>query len=579
MRPAVGPAAAAARTVAGRVFADPIRTGRPRDVGWPPGLRSVVLAALAVFVVGLALTAASGPLRAGLPLASAEFRQLYVLPRPTVWLLLFMIVFTLALAQTAALHASWWIRALVTVTSLSVMGIWGIRKPSLSYPGIVLTIGLLMAVLLILVIIRARFSYVWWEFPAVLVAIGTSAVLSVAEDLRGVANGVDLAPVLLQETMVALGSLAVPVLFAAGLSVAEVTVSGAVWTAHVGRRLVGSSASFAIVGLSASIWTGHAVWQIAHWDLVAAPPASIGLTTLTAAGIAVLARWLYRVGRRRGPQPSLVVAELGEQLGRYGLPIGAGLTASGLVFVVVVGVIAVVLIVNPLSPSTGSAADAISRIAASIPGSLAFALLAVVVLLAARWLAGRSRPSAALLLGCVAMTLLAVAGTSVSRDAFVVTLNLGVLNLLAGLLLLVFGVSLLLRGRLTRQRAITLSVGFILSGLFAGRDFVSDPIQAVLGLSGVGLAMFGLSWDLLTGSQWANRDGRRLRVPSRLMLLLANSTLGVTVLAYLALTRQSGGPGDPESYSNAGNLILGTALVAATFIAILGRLRADDEVL
>ena len=88
---------------------------------------------------------------------------------------------------------------------------------------------------------------------------------------------------------------------------------------------------------------------------------------------------------------------------------------------------------------------------------------------------------------------LAAAASSISRDAFVVTLNLAVLNLIAGLLLVVVGVTAAVRGRLSRQRALTVAVGLVLSGLFAGRIFVSDPVQAALGVSGVGLAMFGLA--------------------------------------------------------------------------------------
>lgn len=175
-----------------------------------------MIAGVSVFGLGLMLTALSGVLRAHLPLSSAELRSTYVLPRPTVSMLLFMIVFTLVLAQTAALHSAWWIRILITATTVGVMGLWGIRKPSLSYPGVVLSIGALMVTLLALVLVWAKFSYTWWECPAVLLLVGGSAVPSLIEDARGIANGVGLAPIFLQETMLSLGSLVVLVLFAAG---------------------------------------------------------------------------------------------------------------------------------------------------------------------------------------------------------------------------------------------------------------------------------------------------------------------------------------------------------------------------
>ena len=47
-----------------RVLADPIRRGRLRDVGWPYGLRSVVVLAVVAYVIGAGLAATSGLIRA-----------------------------------------------------------------------------------------------------------------------------------------------------------------------------------------------------------------------------------------------------------------------------------------------------------------------------------------------------------------------------------------------------------------------------------------------------------------------------------------------------------------------------------
>lgn len=135
-------------------------------------------------------------------------------------------------------------------------------------------------------------------------------------------------------------------------------------------------------------------------------------------------------------------------------------------------------------------------------------MLLAVVLLGLAWRSARtSRPSVALLLGCVSVMLLAAAGNDLSRDSLTINLNPAVLNLIAGAVLVVVGVVWVARRRLSRQRTVKLTVGLVLAGQVSGRDFVSDPVQAVLGISGVGVAMFGPAWDLRTGSESANRDG------------------------------------------------------------------------
>ena len=50
--------------------------------------------------------------------------------------------------------------------------------------------------------------------------------------------------------------------------------------------------------------------------------------------------------------------------------------------------------------------------------------------------------------------------------------------------------------------------------------------------------MFGLTWDLLTGSGWGNGDRRRFPA-NHVLLVLADSVLTMTVLAYAALVRDS----------------------------------------
>ena len=81
--------------------------------------------------------------------------------------------------------------------------------------------------------------------------------------------------------------------------------------------------------------------------------------------------------------------------------------------------------------------------------------------------------------------------------------------------------------------------------------------------------LFGLTWDLLTGSSWANGDSPRFPRPTRVLLILTNSVLTMTVLAYAALIRDGSTTIYLDPYAEIGNLILGTGLLGAAVIGAL----------
>jgi hypothetical protein len=81
--------------------------------------------------------------------------------------------------------------------------------------------------------------------------------------------------------------------------------------------------------------------------------------------------------------------------------------------------------------------------------------------------------------------------------------------------------------------------------------------------------LFGLSWDLLTHSRWGNRDSKRFPRPTRVMLVLTNYVLTMTVLAYAALIRDGSTTIYLDPFAEFGNLIFGTGLLAAAVVAML----------
>ena len=118
----------------------------------------------------------------------------------------------------------------------------------------------------------------------------------------------------------------------------------------------------------------------------------------------------------------------------------------------------------------------------------------------------------------------------------------------------------------------------ILSALFSYRDFVSDPVGALLGYSGVALVLFGLIWDFLTGSDWANAESRRFPRPVRVLLALTYTLLTATMLAYESLVRSASNYADLDDFAELGDLVLGTALLAAAFTAVLGTVRSERPI-
>ena len=145
-------------------------------------------------------------------------------------------------------------------------------------------------------------------------------------------------------------------------------------------------------------------------------------------------------------------------------------------------------------------------------------VLGVGVIAIAVWLARRGRLGMSVVLGCTGVMLLALSMRLLTGYSWALWIDLDSINLVATGVVLVALIWHLLRRSLTRQRAIALAGLLVLSALFSYRDFVSDPVGALLGYSGVALVLFGLVWDFLTGSDWANGGSRRFPRPVRVLL-------------------------------------------------------------
>ncbi|GAA2108154.1 hypothetical protein GCM10009841_28440 [Microlunatus panaciterrae] len=588
-----------------RVVRDPIDAGRLRDVGWPHGLRAIVGSAVLVYLIGALLVVFSPLIRRGLELSVAPDLGPAV-PRGIVWLLLFMIMFTLALFQAATLRGPWWFRALGLVISIGLLAIWGILgAQNLGSP---LLLGVVLAPLLCLVlllVVRGRRPFAWWEPPLILLL--DAVVVSVALTGFGIGSrplGFDFAPVLLQQTITVLGQLAIPISLAAGVALAEITVRATVWaTRLVGRllptdpagRSAGGSApaagwprrnaaylllrrnaAYLLLAVLLVLRLGQGVFEFASLDPITQGWRARLVTAGYAVVMALVGLAVFRLSRRRAA--AVAASELPETLGRIAFPIGVAMT--GLLLPVSIGLLGLqaVISLDPTGTFAGMAFDPVGLFGSTAAVGVARLLLALILLVLAVRQARRGGTGIALLFALVAVMLLPVPLTWFTGGRVAITPDSDLLNLLATLVVVVALGWFAIRGSLTRIRAVGLGGLLILSGLFSYRDFISDPLGALLGFSGAALVMFGLTWGLLTECDFANHDGRRFQVPTRVMLALANFVLAITIVAYGALVRDPGAALNLDKIADLGDFVLGTALLVSAFVCVLAATAADTEV-
>jgi len=550
-----------------------VQNGRLRDLDWPYGLKSVVITSAAVYVLGVLLVIFSSALRAGSELVVPSTLTASV-PSGLVWLLIFMIMFALALFQAAALHGPWWLQTLGLLMTVLVMGFWGVLGGASQGT----TVGRWFAAALVLGMVafgllRGRRTYAWWEFPVIMALIGSAVAIGLIA-IGGTARrlGFEFAPAILQQTATILAYVAIPAALAAGAAVAEITVATALVATRQAHRLAHRSWPYVILAVVVAARLAQGGWQLAHFD----PVRQGWLAVLPALVIAaVFFGWTRLLMRTTRPGGRVSVSDLPDELGRIGLPVGAALVGAYLPLLVVLLLVQIVATLDPAGIINQRYTDPtplVDRGTDVVRLALAAVLLAVSVRLA-----GRGRLTVALLLGSTGVMVAVLAMRTLTGNQWAVRFDPDVLNLIATLAVLIGVAGSLIRRRLTGRRAITFAGVLILSALFSNRDFVSDPIGAVLGFSGAALVLFGLTWDFVAGADWANRESRRFARPTRVLLILANTVLTVTMLAYLALVRDPNSAINLDQFAELGDRILGTALLAVAFVCVLSTASEPEQ--
>jgi hypothetical protein len=546
-----------------QTLVEPVEQGRLRDLEWPYGLRSIVLAGYVVFILAGLMVIFSGLIREHSTLI--VFGSGLGLPEQMVWPLVLLLSFGVASLMAAAQHGPWWLKVLGLLFTLMVMGTWSLRSPSLAgWAGWPVIAAGLMVAMLVLVIIRWRRRFAWWEFAVMWALVGLGMAIGVAETREAKVYGSDLNPLNLQQTAAVLGYLALPAATFAGAAVAEVTVRATVAATQNAQRFAKQGWPYLILIVVLCVRLIQCIWLIAERDPVVEGLTALLWASALVAAFAVVGLIMLRLSRRRQAAP--VVSELGDELGRIGFTIAAALIAVTLPVQVFLSVLQVLASLEPGGAAARLSFDITPLLTRIVDPSRV--LVGVVLIILAVRAARRGRSGRALVLGCIGVMLVALARQLLFGDRTPAPINPDALNLVASAVVVVAVVILLVRRSLTPQRALAFCGMLILSALFSYRDFISDPLGAVLGFSGVALVLFGLTWDLFTGSGWANAESRRFSRPTRVLLVLTNYVLSMTVLAYAALVRDGSTTIYFDPFAQLGDLIFGTGLLAAAAVAV-----------
>lgn len=543
---------------------DPIRHGRLRTAGLSRPWRTLFRLLQGVLAVSLAVVAAAPWLRGHLELDAAAMRSDSA-PAAWGWLPLAIASLAVCLVLTAVLHAPWWAKLLGQAMA-AVYYVDLTSKALASDPAatwLTGTVAGLFVAQLALLAWRSWRPPAWWEPLAVWGATVAMLVVTTSPQLHPGIPGDGALLYASWESLVMISVFVLPVVYASAIGAAQVAVglaesSVTATAARVGRRTLalvsgGLLLAGGIAATAGFVRAGHEL-----------PVLGAAAAALLAFG---LGWWgLDRLARRRGAGASRL-AELEPVFGTallVGLLVHLHVIAATLARLVLSGAqLAAAALGRPgLAVWAADAERPLSRALGLLDTPVLRIPVVLVMLAAAVWAAGRGRRGPAqLLLG--AAVVLSPAALQASYQTALVEL----IPVAAGLALAVGYVVLAVRRQLTVERATALGIGGLLVLAFHQTGAVSSPLGLLF--TGSGALIFGLLWGFLTGSGFANADGRRWPRESRALLVLAQFMLTAAMLVLTALFADPSRAFDTAARDALGATVLGSALLACALAGCL----------
>jgi len=546
MNPVLSQIAAAVRDVLHITFVSPVREGRPHPSAWPHGLRQVGAAAAAVFALLALAIVFAGPLRQVGQL-SMSYAEPDGVPRVTLPLLLTGLLLSFAIALTAALHTSWWLRIVLLLLGGSAIGLFAAQ--AWTDPALLVTsVGAFLA-LVVFTFVRSFRGYAWWEFAVVSVLL-MIATLGPWTAATTISFGLDQRATTLQGALVTLQPLVLPAMMVAGSAPAQIVVTGAQAAADrpVGRGIFWTGFGIAVVWLAVATFLAAGGRELNASALLAS-------SVLLAVAAGVVALLLRRARVRIPPAPEAYPAVWGRWL-----------------YPLATAVAAVVALTMPVILARGvfqllrqdAMVDAINvawfAFMDNSPSLLWRAALAPITAVIAWRLAGRNRLAEAVALATFSVLLLSDSVGALPGLGFLQDRTTTAFGLLAAVIALVAAAVLAVQRRFDRLRAIGVMTVVLLAVLYPHRNLIEDPTSALAVLSPAVLLVFGLAWRAATEAEFTYSSTPKYPQSTRVMLFLANTLFATTGVAFLALARATGTTADPAPWGELGDTVLGDPL-------------------
>lgn len=541
------------------VLVEPVQQGRLRDVGWPPGLRGIVVVAFALATLLIIGSGFSSLIRGHLELIFLP-PQLSI-PAIATPLIITALFFATGTLFAALLH----VRLAVRIPGLVITMLIIIRVATVDIGVGTLPAATGCLLMIIFAVLRHRAGFAWGEF--VMAQLLTAATLCAAliEIRIGYAGA---APRLILSTMNTMGAglwlLAAPFAVLAGAAITELSISlGMAISDAVDRssvRPAGLRRPTRLALVAVGLLVVGRVGQIAY-AASTGDPEGFGVGALIGGLVTTclpLFGWLLIRRTRRGrdaPDP-LDGPDTLEDWRRWAIPAAALLAGTALW--------RDLLLIPFRVLRLESAAAALSELPTSLTVNIA-SVVAAAVLLA---IAARTRSRT----GRLPMILVLLAGFRLIRAMFQILelpASYAGTMITADLVAVLLTGYWLIRGRLTAPRLAGAAAVILITGLYDYRQALTEPITELLALSGalVGL-LVGAVWRLITDNGFAAGDSRAFPRSARVLLVLANAIFGTTAIALVAL---QGGVSDfdLQALENLGDIQLGGDLMFSITVVII----------
>jgi len=564
-RPAAHPVLRGVRRALEVTFVEPIADGRPIPSRWPAGLGVIGWTTGALVVVLAAVSVFAGVLRAHFPFVSSQASN-RSMPEILLPLFVAVVIWTLGLAHCALIRLPWYMKLPALGVTLSAMVTLGIFSNGRVLVIAVAAISYLAVV--VIVFARRRAPYAWWEFPLVTTLVAISWLVVLLAPSLDTTLAVDLRLFSVESALESFSSVAMPALIAAGVAPALITVTAA--EAIAARPM---PRMLTILGvLTLVVWRIFTTIQTVLGDPVEQGPEALlaSVMTLGLTALALILVWRLSPGRdveRPGNLPELWIA--------WSFPVAVALV--GVVVLTVPVITAYYFWITFHLPGESVMVWLYGGVQAMsstwwrvIPGT-ALGIGAIV-------LARRGRVGEASLLAAVCVvTVTGALGTVLPAAMLRARTPDSIAAITSWLAIVVLVITALMR-RLTRRRLVGLLTVLLVGGLYTYRNALDDPVSAIFGYAGLGIALFGLAWQALTGAAFTRSGSRRFPEPTRSFAYLANTLFAFGVVAFVSVSRVEVGSVSLSDLNATGDAALGTPLLlAATVLGLWYGFGAEEH--